>query len=121
MFIVIWFLFIVFETVQIVQLSCILWYKSNTSYAEVQVLTVVKGQAHIPSLKYSFLSRALVVIVESSLEFCTHFEVCFPVRLKQNRTLLTLDCFNALTVVSYLGFLSRLGPEKFEPFLPIVV
>ena len=46
-FIVIYLLFIVFETVQIVQLSCILWYKSNTSYEEVQVLTVVKGQAHI--------------------------------------------------------------------------
>ena len=30
--------------------------------------------------------------------------------------LLTLDCFNALTVVSYLGYLSRQSPEKFEPF-----
>ena len=55
------FFVIVFETVQIVQLSCILWYKSNTNYAEVQVLTVVKGQAHIiPSLNYRFLSQALV-------------------------------------------------------------
>ena len=35
--------------------------------------------------------RALVVIVESSLEFYTRFEVCFPVRLKQNRT--TLFCW----------------------------
>lgn len=56
------FFFIAFETVQIVQLSCILWYKSNTSYAEVQVLTIVKGQANIPSLNYRFLSQALFVI-----------------------------------------------------------
>ena len=40
------FCFIVFETVQIVQIvQLILWYKSNTSYAEAQVLTIVNGQA----------------------------------------------------------------------------
>ena len=41
--------FIVFETVQIVQIvqivQLILWYKSNTSYAEAQVLTIVNGKA----------------------------------------------------------------------------
>ena len=38
--------FIVFETVQIVQIvQLILWYKSNTSYAEAQVLIIVNGQA----------------------------------------------------------------------------
>ena len=58
------FCFIVFETIQIVQIvQLILWYKSNTSYAEAQVLTIVN-----------------VVIVEWSLEFCTRFELCFPVR-----------------------------------------
>ena len=40
------FCFIVFETIQIVQIvQLILWYKSNTSYAEAQVLTIVNGQA----------------------------------------------------------------------------
>ena len=34
------------QTVQIVQIvKLILWYKSNTSYAEAQVLTIVNGQA----------------------------------------------------------------------------
>ena len=40
------FCFIVFENVQIVQIvQLILWYKSNTSYAEAQVLSIVNGQA----------------------------------------------------------------------------
>ena len=38
-----------FETIQIVQIvqivQLILWYKSNTSYAEAQVLSIVNGQA----------------------------------------------------------------------------
>ena len=39
-------LFETVQTVQIVQIvKLILWYKSNTSYAEAQVLTIVNGQA----------------------------------------------------------------------------
>ena len=42
-------LFETVQTVQIVQIvqivQLILWYKSNTSYAEAQVLTIVNGQA----------------------------------------------------------------------------
>ena len=39
-------LFETVQTVQIVQIvQLILWYKSNTSYAEAQVLSIVNGQA----------------------------------------------------------------------------
>ena len=75
-----------------------LWYKSSSSYIEVPVLTVVKGQVHMPSFIYRILSQALVEVIELS-KYCTPFRVCFPVRLKQNCTvvLLTLDRFNAFT------------------------
>ena len=75
-----------------------LWYKSSSSYIEVQVLTIVKEKVHMPSFIYRFLSQALVEVIELS-KYCTPFRVCFPVRLKQNCTvvLLTLDRFNAFT------------------------
>ena len=54
---------------------------------EVQVLTVVEGQVHMPLFIYRFLSQALVEVIELS-KYCTPFRVCFPVRLKQNCTVL---------------------------------
>ena len=47
-------------------------------------LTVVKGQVYIPSLNYRFLSQALVQVPE----FCMRLRSLFPVRLKQNHTVL---------------------------------
>ena len=71
------------ETVQTVQLSCILWYKSNISYVEVQVLIVVMGQVHIPLLNLTVFYHKLWSKSSNSVRV---FEVCFSVRLKQNCT-----------------------------------
>ena len=77
-----------------------LWYKSSSSYIEVQVLTVVKGQVHMPSFIYRILSQFFgrshrikqILYSFSSALSCEIKAKLYCV------VLLTLDRFNAFTL-----------------------